>query len=350
MKSVLEKGQFILGPAVEAFEKDFAGYCECGHAIGVANGTDAILLGLKAVGIGPGDEVITAVNTFIATAEAIVHAGAKPVFVDMDPQSFTIDPAKVERAITPRTKAVIAVHLYGQPANLDPLLDLCRRRKILLIEDAAQAHGATYRGRRIGSFGSFACFSFYPAKNLGAYGDAGAVVTNDERIATTIRKLRDHGGLVKYQHDLVGFNSRLDGLQGAVLGVKLKHPDSWNRLRQKHAQLYGRLLGGIPSLTLPAVSPHVSHVYHLYVIQLEQGDRKMLQEHLRLQGIASGIHYPYPLHLLQAFAYLNYHQGDFPMAEYSGARILSLPMHPWLTPKEIRHVAEEVKKFIREVK
>lgn len=346
MLEVIDHTSFILGNAVKEFEQDFSRYNRVKHTIGVANGTDALLLALKALGVGPGDEVITAANTFIATAEAIVHAGAKPVLVDCDPRTYTLDVRKIEAEITPRTKAVIPVHLYGQPADMDSILEIAKRYKLYVVEDAAQAHGAEYKGRKAGSMGCAACFSFYPAKNLGAYGDAGAVVTSDDQIALTVRKLRDHGGVEKYQHELVGYNSRLDTLQAAVLLVKLKYLDEWNRVRRQNAQLYDELLSGIPGIVTPCVLEGASHVYHLYVIRVEQGSRDELQRHLRERGIQTGIHYPRPVHLTKAFEYLGYREGDFPVAEDCARKILSLPMYPELTREQIAYVAQEIERFM----
>lgn len=348
-QKVFEKTAFILGPTLQEFEEAFARYCGVKHAIGVANGTDALVLALKALGIGPGDEVITAVNTFIATAEAIVHAGATPVFVDCDPHTYTIDVAQIREKITSRTRAIIPVHLYGQPADMDPILEIAKNLGICVVEDAAQAHGALYKNRRAGSMGAIACFSFYPAKNLGAYGDAGAVVTTDDRLALVIRKLRDHGGIEKYQHDLVGYNSRLDTLQAAVLLVKLKYLDAWNRKRQQNAQLYDELLSQIPGIVTPKVLERATHVYHLYVIRVEQGNRDELQLYLKERGVHTGIHYPKPLHLTPALKYLGYKAGDFPVAERYAQQILSLPMYPELTRAQIEYVVECIGQYMREI-
>lgn len=346
LDEVLTSSAFILGTPLREFEEAFAHFCNVRHAVGVANGTDALTLALKALGIGPGDEVITAVNTFIATAEAIVHAGATPVFVDCDPHTYNIDLRRIETKITPRTKAIIPVHLYGQPADMDPVLAIAKKHRLYVIEDAAQAHGTLYKGRKAGSIGHVACFSFYPAKNLGAYGDAGAVVANDDRIALTVRKLRDHGGVEKYQHDLVGYNSRLDALQAAVLLVKLKYLDNWNRRRQENAQLYNKLLSKIPGIVTPCVLDGATHVYHLYVIRVEQGSRDELQRYLKERGIETGIHYPRPLHLTPAFSHLGYQAGDFPVAERYSRQILSVPMYPELTREEIAYVAQEIERFM----
>jgi dTDP-4-amino-4,6-dideoxygalactose transaminase len=344
---VLGSTSFITGKAAQEFEVAFAQYCGVRHAIGVANGTDAITLALKSLGIGSGDEVITAANTFIATAEAIVHAGARPVFVDNDPQIYTIDAEQIEAAITSRTKAIIPVHLYGQPADMDPIREMAQKHGLYVVEDAAQAHGAEYKGHKAGSMGHVACFSFYPAKNLGAYGDAGAVATNDDLIALTVRKLRDHGGIAKYEHDLVGYNSRLDTLQAAVLLVKLKYLDQWNQMRQSNAQIYHQLLSKIPGIATPRVLEGLAHIYHLYVIRLEQGNRDELRQYLQDRGIQTGIHYPKPVHLTNAFAHLDYREGDFPVAEDGAKKVLSLPMYPELTREQIEYVAHEMERFIR---
>lgn len=346
---VMESATFILGDKVRRFEEEFARLYGVQYCIGVASGTDALLLTLKALGIGAGHEVITAVNTFIATAEAIVHAGAKPIFVDIDPHTYNIDTSQIEEKITPRSRAIIPVHLYGQPADLEPIMRLAEAYNLYVIEDAAQAHGAEYKGRKVGSIGHAACFSFYPTKNLGAYGDAGAVVTNDEKCRLTVRKLRDHGGIEKYQHDLVGYNSRLDTLQAAVLLVKLRYLDQWNRMRQRNAQLYNDLLSEIPNIVLPKVLEGAQHVYHLYVIRVEQGDRDKLRQYLQQKGIVTGIHYPIPLHLTKSFKYLGYKEGDFPVAEDCAKKTLSLPMYPELTREQIEYVVEQIKNFVREV-
>ena len=304
LAEICQSAAFTLGPQVKRFEEAFAAFCEAKHAIGVANGTDALTLVLIALGIGPGDEVITAVNSFIATAEAIAHTGARPVFADIDPETYTIDVEQIEARITPQTRAIIPVHLYGQPADMDPILEIAEKYGLYIIEDAAQAHGARYKGRRVGSLGHAACFSFYPSKNLGACGDAGAVVTSDDRIALAVRKLRDHGGIEKYQHDLLGYTSRLDTLQAAILLIKLRYLDRWNQLRQKNARLYDQRLATLPGIVTPAVSSDVTHVYHLYVIRVDQGSRDELYQYLDRRGVQSGIHYPEPIHLALAFTYL----------------------------------------------
>jgi dTDP-4-amino-4,6-dideoxygalactose transaminase len=343
---ILQSAAFISGPQVEQFERAFATLCEAKHAIGVANGTDALMLALKALGTGPRDEVITAANSFIATAEAIVHAGAQPIFVDINPQTYNIDIEQIEAHITPRTKAIIPVHLYGQPADMDPILGIAEKHGLYVIEDAAQAHGAQYKGRRVGSLGHAACFSFYPSKNLGACGDAGAVVTNDDQVALAARKLRDHGGIEKYQHDFVGYNSRLDTLQAAALLLKLKYLVKWNRLRQEHALLYNELLSQIPGIVTPKVLEGVTHVYHLYVVRVEWGERDKLQQSLHECGVQTGIHYPKPLSSLQPF--ISSRATPFPIAEESAQKILSLPLYPELERSQIEYVAEQISNYMQE--
>src|SRR5262249_27937992 len=306
---------------------------------------DALTLALKALGIGPGDEVITAANSFVATAEAIVHAGARPVFVDINPQTYNIDTGQIEAHITPRTKAVIPVHLYGQPVDMDSILQIAEKHKLYVIEDAAQAHGAQYKGHRVGSLGHAACFSFYPSKNLGACGDAGAVVTNDDQVALAVRKLRDHGGIEKYQHDLAGYNSRLDTLQAAALSLKLKYLDEWNQRRRAHALLYNELLAQIPGIVTPKVLEGATHVYHLYVVRVEWGERDNLQQSLHECGVQTGIHYPKPLSSLQPF--IDSRATPFPMAEESARKILSLPLYPELERGQIEYVAEQIANYMR---
>lgn len=348
LQDVFHDTAFILGKYVARFEQEFAAFCGVRHAIGVNSGTDAITLTLKAMNLGPGDEIITAANTFIATAEAIVHAGCKPVFVDISQDTYNLNPHELEEKITPKTKAIIPVHLYGQPADLEAIMQVARRHNLLVIEDAAQAHGAQYHGRRVGSIGDAACFSFYPSKNLGAYGDGGAIVTNDDSLALKIRHLRDHGSVQKYQHEMVGYNSRLDALQAVVLSVKLKYLDQWNAMRARNAHLYNELLSEIPGVVTPQVLPDVQHVYHLYVIRLARGDRNRLQAHLKAHGIETGIHYPQPVHLTKAFAHLGYREGDFPIAERCARAILSLPMYPELRAEQIEYVAQEIQSFLKE--
>ena len=342
---ILQNAAFILGPPVGQFEKAFASWCGVQYAIGVANGTEAITLALKALRVGPGDEVITAVNSFIATAEAISHSGAHPVFVDVDPRTYTIDVAQIETQITPRTKAIIPVHLYGQPADMTPILEIAKKYGLYVIEDAAQAHGAEYRGSRAGSLGDAASFSFYPSKNLGAYGDAGAVVTNDPEVALAVRKFRDHGGVEKYQHDVIGHNSRIDTLQAAVLLAKLNHIDTWNRLRQEHALHYNRLLARIPGIITPAVRAGTTHVYHLYVIRVERGNRDALQQALHECGVQTGIHYPKLIPFVPPYAHLR--ELVFPVAEKLTQEILSLPLYPELTESQIEYIVGHIDSYMK---
>ena len=345
IQRVLDTSTFILGPEVEAFERAFAEYVGARFCVGVSNGTAALQLAVTACGVGPGDEVIVPANTFFATAEAVSTAGARPVFVDCDPVSYNIDASKIEAAINERTRAIIPVHLYGQSADLDPVFDIAERRNLSVIEDAAQAHGARYKGRRVGALGRAGCFSFYPGKNLGAYGEGGAVVTNDAEVARRVRLLRDHGSEQKYRHEVIGYNFRLEGLQGAVLGVKLKHLDDWNALRRAHAARYAELLGEVESngaLVLPREMPYAEHVYHLYVVRTDARDA--LQHALHEAGVQTGIHYPVPVHLQPAYAAHGHQPGDFPEAERQALSILSLPMFPELTDEQIKRVAETIKR------
>ncbi len=343
MQRVVNSTTFILGGEVDAFEQAFARYVGAGGAVGVGSGTAALHLALLACGVGPGDEVITSAHTFIAGAEAISHTGARPVFVDIDPRTYTIDPGRVEEAITPRTKAILPVHLYGQPAELGPLLEIARRHEVWLIEDAAQAHGAEYLGQRCGSIGHLACFSFYPGKNLGAYGDAGAVTGNDRLLLDKVRKLRDHGRTDKYEHDEIGFGERLDALQGAILAAKLSRLDAWTETRRAHARLYNQVLAD-SGVTTPYESPNVRHVYHLYVIRVLQRDG--LLPHLRRRGIGAGIHYPIPLHRQPAYLKRGYHDVSLPHTEKAANEVVSLPMYPELTHEQIMYVAQAVKELV----
>ena len=336
---VIESASFVLGREVEAFEAAFAEYVGARFCMGVSNGTAAIQLAVTACGLGAGDEVIVPANTFFASAEAVSTAGATPVFVDADPVSYNIDVAKIEAAITERTRAILPVHLYGQPADLDPIFEIAARRNLVVIEDAAQAHGARYKGRRVGALGRAGCFSFYPGKNLGAYGEGGAVVTDDEEVARRVRLLRDHGSERKYHHEIVAYNFRLEGIQGAVLNAKLRHLDGWNRLRREHAARYNELLRE-SGLVLPREMPDAEHVYHLYVVQT--GERDRLQKTLGEAGVQTGIHYPVPIHLQPAYASLNYKAGDFPETERQASRVLSLPMFPELTESQIMHIVETI--------
>lgn len=339
---VLESCEFTLGSEVAAFETEFAAYCGTRHAVGVNSGTSALHLALLSLGVGPGDEVITVPFTFIATASAILYTGARPVFVDIDPETFTMDPARIAAAITPRTKAIVPVHLYGQPADMNPIAALARRHGLAVIEDACQAHGAAYEGRSAGGIGDLGCFSFYPGKNLGAYGEGGMVVTNDAGHARTLRMLRDWGAEQKYQHVMKGYNYRLEGLQGAVLRVKLRRLDAWTDASRAAAARYDRLLAG-SGVATPTAAPYARHVYHLYVVRSPR--RAAWQEALRARGIQTGIHYPVPLHLVPAFAELGYAAGAFPHAERAAAEVLSLPLYPELTTAQ----AEAVSGALREL-
>jgi len=333
---VLENAQFILGPAVAAFESDFARFCGTSDAIGVNSGTSALHLALLAAGVEPGDEVITVPYTFVATVAAIEYAGARPVFVDVEPGYWTMDPAQIERAITPRTRAIVPVHLYGQPADMDPILDVARRHGLAVIEDACQAHGSEYKGRRCGSMGDLGCFSFYPGKNLGAYGEGGAVVTNDAAKARKIRLLRAWGEEVRYEHTYRAFNYRMDGVQGAVLGVKLKYLEGWTEARRGRATEYARQLADTAA-RLPVERPAVRHVYHVYVVELD--DRDAWRARLTDAGVQTGVHYPIPVHLQPAYRDLGYQAGAFPVSEGAARRVLSLPMFPELTSEQIAEVA-----------
>ena len=341
---VYDSGAFAGGPYVTAFEKDFATYCGCEHAIGVGNGTEAIWLPLLALGVGPGDEVITVPGTFMATAEAITHCGATPVFVDVDERTYTMDPAGLEKALTPRTKAVVPVHLFGQTADMDPILEFARAHGLAVVEDSAQAHGAEYRGRRAGTLGDAASFSFYPGKNLGALGEAGAVVTNDPEVAEKVRTLRDHGPVLKYHHTMVGWNSRMDGIQAAALRVKLRHLDKANQLRQAHAARYDEALGGMEDVVVPLAADYAKHVYHIYAIRVQERDEVMRR--LADKGIGTGIHYPIPVHLQAAYGHLGYGAGAFPVAESAAREFVSLPMFPELTSAQIEWTIKGLKKVV----
>jgi dTDP-4-amino-4,6-dideoxygalactose transaminase len=340
---VLENSAFILGKHVAAFEEEFAAYCATRYAVGLNSGTSALHLALLAAGVGPGDEVITVPYTFVAPVATIGYTGARPVFVDIDPVSYTLDPSMLEAVITERTKAIVPVHLYGQPADMDPILEIARRHKLLVIEDAAQAHGARYKGRRVGSIGDLGCFSFYPGKNLGAYGEGGAVVSNNPDYDKTIRLLRDWGTDRRYHYVLKGYNYRMEGLQGAILRVKLRKLDAWNRARQTHAREYGDLLSGA-DITTPAVMPYSDHVFNVYAIR--SSGRDQIEQSLQARGVHTAIHYPIALHLQEAWADLNYKKGDFPVAEQVSAEELSLPIYPELTSAQIELIASTVRECL----
>lgn len=337
---VLESSQFVLGEEVAKFEDEFASYCDARYGIAVNSGTSALHLALLAAGIGPGDEVITVPFTFLATVAAIGYTGAKPVFVDIDPQSFTMDVNQLENVITDNTKAIVPVHLYGQPADMDPIIDIARQNNLIIIEDAAQAHGAEYKKRRVGSIGDLGCFSFYPGKNLGAYGEGGMVVTNNPDYARTIRMLRDWGAERKYEHVLKGYNYRMDGFQGAILRIKLRHLESWTVLRRKHAKRYNELLIDSSILT-PKEMPYSRHVYHIYAVRTSQ--RETLQQIFRTREIHTGIHYPIPVHMMEAHADLGYHAGDFPCSEQAASEVLSLPMFAELTTMQQETIVASIR-------
>ena len=337
---VLESGWFALGPEVEAFEEAFAGYLGTRHCVAVNNGTSALHLSLLALGIGPGDEVITVPYTFIATVEAVTAVGARPVLVDVDPVSYTMDPRQAEAAITSKTRAIIPVHICGQTAEMQPLLAAAERRGIAVIEDACQAHGAEYLGRKVGTFGVAGCFSFYPSKNLGSCGEGGAVVTADAALAERLRMLRNHGSLGKFGHRMPGFNCRMESLQGAILAVKLRHLEEWNEARRSLARRYNERLAGTGVVT-PTEMPYARHIYHLYVIQAEERDR--MREALAARGIETGLHYPLPVHLEDAYRDLGYGPGSFPVSERLAQRSLSLPIFPELGPEAADYVADAVR-------
>jgi dTDP-4-amino-4,6-dideoxygalactose transaminase len=336
---VLRSSAFVLGPEVKQFEEAFAAYVGTKHCVALTNGTAALHLTLLALDINPGDEVLTVAHTFIATAEAISAVGARPVFVDIDPVSYTMDPALLERAITPRTRAILPVHLYGQAADMDAILEVANRHAIPVIEDACQAHGAEYKGRRAGSLGVAGCFSFYPGKNLGACGEGGAITTDDPELAHRIRMWRDHGSRQKYVHQFPGLNMRMDGVQGGILAVKLQQLDRWNEQRRQAAAQYREALAGT-DIILPVEMPWGKHVYHLYVIQAD--DRAALRHRLESAGIESGLHYPIPLHLQEAYRSLGYRHGSFPVTETVVSRILSLPMYPGISTEAVARVAQEI--------
>lgn len=345
--AVLDSGQFILGPAVKSFEESFSATYGLKHSIACSSGTAALHMALKALDIGPGDEVITTAMTFIATASAIDLAGAKPVLVDIDLASATLDPAAIEAAITPRTRAIIPVHLYGQCADMDPILVIARKHGLAVIEDAAQAHGAKYKGRMAGSMGDIACFSFYPGKNLGAYGEGGLVATGDDKLAAKLRMLRDWGQDRKYHHILKGFNYRMDGVQGAILGVKMKYIEGWTENRRKVAGWLSSALGSTGGIELPQELGDRRHVWHVYGIRVPASRRSAIAEHLGAAGISTGLHYPVPVHLQPCFAELGHKQGDFPKAELQADSELSLPLYPEMTEAHVVRIASALTAALR---
>jgi dTDP-4-amino-4,6-dideoxygalactose transaminase len=355
ISEVISKSAFIGGPFVESFEKAFASFCNVKHCVGVGNGTDALFIALKTLGIGAGDEVITAANSFIATSEAVTSTGARVAFVDIDPRTYNMDPNKLEDYLklryalgsmrsANRPTAIIPVHLYGQPADMDPILTLAQKYNLKVVEDAAQAHGAIYKGRQIGSIGDMACFSFYPGKNLGAYGDAGAILTNNDELALKARMFANHGRIDKYDHQMEGVNSRLDGLQAAILGVKLKHLHEWTEQRRRNAYLYNECLKDTELMT-PVEIANIKAVYHLYVVRVKNGLRQELQDHLKSKGISTGIHYPIAIPNLKAYRYLNHSRDEFQEATKASQEILSLPMFAELQEQEIKFIAGAIKEF-----
>ena len=346
LQAVLDKTAFASGPFVAQFEEEFAAYCQTEHAVGVGSGTEALWIALLAAGVGSGDEVITVPNTFIATAEAISFSGATPVFVDIDKTTHNMDSNLLESAITSKTKAIIPVHLFGQPADMDPILEIARKHGIFVLEDACQAHGAEYKGKRTGSLGDAGAFSFYPGKNLGAYGEAGAVTTNDAELAAKMRMIRDHGQAAKYYHDVIGWNGRMDGFQGAVLSVKLKYLDQWNDARRNNAQLYHKNLSDVEGITIPEEAEFARHVYHLYAIRVLSVDRDAFMKSLNEKEIFCGIHYPVPVHLQKAYAGLNLKPGSFPVAEKCASEYVSLPMYPELGENRINYTAKCVRDLL----
>lgn len=343
IQSVIDETAFIKGKYVEKFEREYADKYGVKHCIGVANGTDAIYVSLKALGIGPGDEVITVANSWISTSETISQAGARPVFVDIDPDYYTIDHRLIGDKITTKTRAIIPVHLFGQPAEIEKIKNICKAHNLHLIEDCAQAHFAEYKSGKVGTFGVAGTFSFFPGKNLGAYGDAGAIITNDDDFAMKARMYANHGALIKHKHEIEGINSRLDGMQAAILSVKLKHISEWNNKRLENSILYNKLLTGVDEIVIPRIRENVKQVFHLYVIRA--ANRGALQKHLAEKGISTGIHYPTPLPLLPAYSYLDHTPSDFPIASDYMDKILSLPMFPELTEQQIKYISNSIKEF-----
>jgi len=344
-RQVTEASAFAGGPFVARFEEEFATFCRTHYALGVGSGTDALWLSLLALGVGPGDEVITTPNSFMATAEAISLCGARPVFVDVDEQSYTMDPTKLEAAITLRTQAIIPVHIFGQMVDLNPVLSIARRYGTPVVEDACQAHGAEYKGRRAGSLGVDGCFSFYPGKNLGAFGEAGAVITDEPELYSRIQMLRDHGQASKFVHSTIGWNARMDGIQAAVLSLKLARLEGGNAARRAHARLYHELLEGVPEIIRPTEAPHNTHVYHIYAVRVR--DRDKVLQRMTARGVNCGVHYPVPIHLQKAYSFLGLKAGSFPIAERCAKEFLSLPMYPELRPDQIQTVVQALKESLR---
>jgi len=348
IQEVIDSNAFAGGPFVAKFEEDFAKFCDAKYSIGVGNGTDALWFILLALGVGPGDEVITTPSTFMATAEAISYCGAKPVFVDIEETTYNLDPALIEKAITKKTKAIMPVHLFGQCADMDPIMEVAGKHGLPVVEDACQAHGAEYKGRKAGSLGVAAAFSFYPGKNLGAMGEAGGITTNDAKLRDTMMTLRDHGQAKKYHHSMIGWNGRMDGIQGAVLRIKLRHLAKGNEQRRKNAEHYHELLGHLPGLVLPKAAKDRKHVYHVYAVRVNDRDAKLKQ--LGERGISCGIHYPIPVHLQEAYRFLGYGRGSFPVAERCAEEFLSLPMFPELSEEQIQAVVKEVRQCFADKK
>lgn len=344
-EAIFEKTSFVLGPDVEQFEKNFARYVGAEHCVGLGSGTDALMLALRALGVGEGDEVIIVDTSFIASASAVMLVGARPVFVDIDLATRNADPEKLEAAITKHTKALMPVHLYGAAADMDHVLMLAKKYNLFVVEDACQAHGAMYRGKKLGTMGDIGAFSFYPGKNLGAYGDGGAVVTAREDLALKIKKLRNHGGVAKYEHEILGYNSRIDTLQAAVLDEKLKHLDTWNDMRRSIAARYDAVFATVPFGILRPISD-TAPVHHLYVIEVPEGSRDAFMQYMKEKGIGVGMHYPTPLHLLPALAMLGYKKGDFPVAEGLCERMVSVPMFPGMHEEEVAYVLDTVREFV----
>jgi dTDP-4-amino-4,6-dideoxygalactose transaminase len=344
-RQVTEQSAFAGGPFVASFETEFAAFCQTRHAVGVGSGTEALWLSLLALGVGPGDEVITVPNSFMATAEAISLCGARPVFVDIDEHTYTMDPAQLESAISLRTQAIIPVHIFGQMADMDPILALGRAHGTPVVEDACQAHGAEYKGKRAGSLGVVGCFSFYPGKNLGAFGEAGAATTDDPELRAKIQMLRDHGQATKYSHSTIGCNARMDGIQAVVLSVKLRRLAAANAARRAHARLYDQLLADEPRVIRPAASPHGAHVYHIYAVRVP--DRDGVLQRMAARGVNCAIHYPISIHLQKAYSFLGLRQGSYPVAERCAKEFLSLPMFPELRPEQIEFVVDSLKQCLR---
>ncbi|MCG3113972.1 MAG: DegT/DnrJ/EryC1/StrS family aminotransferase [Candidatus Manganitrophus sp. SB1] len=344
VQEVFESQQFILGPSVTKLEEEIAAHCQVRHAIGVASGSDALLLALMALGVGPGDEVITTPYTFFATAGSIARLQATPVFVDIDPKTYNIDSSLIEGKITPRTKAIIPVHLYGQCADMDPILEIAERRHIPIVEDAAQSIGATYKGRQAGSMGAFGCLSFFPSKNLGGAGDGGMILTQDGHLAEKIKILRVHGSQPKYYHQVIGCNSRLDSVQAVVLSVKLRHLEGWSQKRRENAEFYNKHLGSLGNVVVPHVESHNKSIYNQYVIRVSQRDQ--LLNYLKEKGIGTEIYYPVPLHLQGCFKYLGYSEGAFPESERAAHETIALPIYPELTMDQKIYVVDQIKRLL----